>query len=160
VGGSVTAVPVSSLVSLLRERASLQPDDIALTFTDYEQDWAGVAESLILAPQGLDYIAAFLGAMQAGFIAVPLPVPQIGSLDERVSAVLDDASPTVILTTSATVGSVAEYAAPRNGNAARAIVEVDLLDLDSGTGSGARILESPGIAYCSTPPARPVFRPV
>ena len=33
----------------------------------------------ILAPQGLDYIVAFFGAMQAGFIAVPLPVPQWAS---------------------------------------------------------------------------------
>jgi acyl-CoA synthetase (AMP-forming)/AMP-acid ligase II len=29
----------------------------------------------ILAPQGLDYIVAFFGAMQAGFVAVPLSVP-------------------------------------------------------------------------------------
>ena len=35
-----------SLPALLRERASLQPDDTAFTFIDYEQDWAGVAESL------------------------------------------------------------------------------------------------------------------
>ena len=88
-----------SVPALLRERASLQPDDTAFTFIDYEQDWAGVAESLtwpqlhrralnvarelrlcaspgdravILAPQGLDYIVAFLGALQAGLIAVPL----------------------------------------------------------------------------------------
>ncbi len=87
---------------MLRERASLQPNDSAFTFTDNERDWAGVAESLtwsqmyrrtcnvahevglngsigdravVLAPQGLDYIAAFLGAIQAGLIAVPLSVP-------------------------------------------------------------------------------------
>ncbi len=165
-----------SLPSLLRERASLQPDDTALTFIDYEQDWAGVAESLtwsqlhrralnvaaqltrrgsagdraaILAPQGLDYVAGFLGAMQAGFIAVPLPVPQVGAHDERVSAVLDDALPTVILTTSATVGSVTEYAHQKNGtgDAAPLIIEVDLLDLDSGTGPGARAQDPPSVAY-------------
>ena len=32
--------------TLLRERASLQPNETAFTFIDYEQDWAGVAESL------------------------------------------------------------------------------------------------------------------
>jgi acyl-CoA synthetase (AMP-forming)/AMP-acid ligase II len=170
----VAPVRTPSLPSLLRERASLQPDDTALTFIDYEQDWAGVAESLtwsqlyrralnvaleltrcgsagdraaILAPQGLEYIAAFLGSVQAGFIAVPLPVPQIGAHDERVSAVLDDATPTVILTTSAVVGSVTEYAAPRNGNAAPSIIEVDLLDLDSRKGPGARAEDSGGVAY-------------
>jgi len=98
----VTLMPRPSLLSMLRERASLQPNDSAFTFTDNERDWAGVAESLtwsqmyrrtcnvahevglngsigdravVLAPQGLDYIAAFLGAIQAGLIAVPLSVP-------------------------------------------------------------------------------------
>lgn len=92
----------SSVLSLLRERAGLQPDDAAFTYIDYEQDWAGITETLtwsevfrrtrivahevrrhcttgdravILAPQGLAYIAAFLGSMQAGAIAVPLSVP-------------------------------------------------------------------------------------
>lgn len=39
----------SSVVSLLRERAGLQPDDLAFRYTDYEQDWAGVTESLTWA---------------------------------------------------------------------------------------------------------------
>ena len=33
----------SFVVDLLRERAGLQPDDLAFRYTDYEQDWAGVA---------------------------------------------------------------------------------------------------------------------
>src|ERR1700733_3157280 len=91
-----------TILSMLHGRASLRPNDVAFTFTDYEKDYAGVPESLtwsqlsrqtlnvareirahgsvgdravILAPQGLDYIRAFLGAMQAGLIAVPLPLP-------------------------------------------------------------------------------------
>ncbi len=36
----------TSVPAVLRERASLQPNDTAFTFIDYEQDWAGVAESL------------------------------------------------------------------------------------------------------------------
>ena len=31
---------------MLRRCVNLQPDDTALTFIDYEQDWAGVAETL------------------------------------------------------------------------------------------------------------------
>ena len=107
----------SSIPAVLGERAQRQPNDIAYTFIDYEVDPGGFAESLtwsqvdqrarviaeelsrcgsvgdraaILAPQGLDYIVAFFGAMQAGFIAVPLPVPQFGALDERVSAAVRD----------------------------------------------------------------------
>src|ERR1044072_6547777 len=110
-------MPQPTLLSLLRERAGLQPDDKAFTYTDFDQDWDGVTETLtraqaywrklnvaqevarhgvvrdravILAPQGLDYIAAFLGAMQAGLIAVPLSVPSFGAHDERVSAVMAD----------------------------------------------------------------------
>ena len=40
--------------------------------------------AVILAPQGLDYIAAFLGALQAGLIAVPLSAPMGGAHDGRV----------------------------------------------------------------------------
>ena len=36
----------SPIPALLRERASLQPNRTAFTFMDYEQDWAGIAESL------------------------------------------------------------------------------------------------------------------
>jgi fatty acid CoA ligase FadD28 len=164
----------SSIPAVLRERASLQPNDIAFTFMDYEQDWAGVAESLtwsqvhrrslnlaqelrgcasngdralILAPQGLEYIAAFLGALQAGLIPVPLSVPQGGAHDERVNSVMRDTSPSVILTTSSVVGDVTEYAKPQPGESTPSIVEVDLLDLDARKGSGAASGGYPGTAY-------------
>ena len=163
-----------SISGVLRERASLQPNDAAFTFIDYEQDWDGVAENLtwsqlyrrtlnlaqelkdcgstgdravILAPQGLDYIAAFLGALEAGLIAVPLSVPQGGASDERVSSVLRDASPSVILTTSAVRGNVAEYVEPQPDGPAPSVVEVDLLDLDSRNGSGTRRENHAATAY-------------
>ena len=164
----------TSISALLRERASLQPDDTAFTFIDYEQDWNGVAESLtwsqlyrrtlnvarelnhcgstgdravILAPQGLDYIVAFLGALQAGQIAVPLSVPLGGVSDERVGSVMRDASPSVILTTSPVAGTVAEYVKSQSGASAASVVEVDLLDLDAPTGSGAGCENRPSTAY-------------
>lgn len=153
----------TSILTLLSERAGLQGDDTAVTFVDYETNWDGVRESLtysqlyrragivarelehfgspgdralVLAPQGLDYIVAFLGAMQAGRIAVPLAVPLGGVSDERVSSVLQDASPTVILTTSAVVGAVtdyvdAHYADTQPGVSPPAIVEVDTLNQDA-----------------------------
>jgi polyketide synthase 12 len=147
----------SSILAVLRERATLQPGETAFTYVDYEQDWAGVAESLtwsqlyrrtqnvaqelkacgstgdravILAPQGLDYVASFLGALQAGLIAVPLSVPLGGASDERVSSVLRDASPSAILTTSSVTGNSAEYIKSKPGESAPSVIEVDLLDLD------------------------------
>lgn len=164
----------TSISDLLCERASLQPNDAAFTFIDYEQDWDGVAETLtwsqlyrrtvnvarelqhcgstgdravVMAPQGLDYIVAFLGALQAGQVAVPLSVPLGGVSDERVSSVLRDALPTVVLTTSPAAGTVAGYVKSQSGGLVPSVVEVDLLRLDSRTGSGAGCENHPDLAY-------------
>lgn len=167
----------SSVVSLLRERAGLQPDDVAFRYTDYEQDWAGVTETLtwaqlyqrclnvahevrrhgtagdravILAPQGLPYILAFLGAIQAGLIAVPLSVPQPGSHDERVTAVLADTAPAVVLTTSASAATVNAYLHRPDSGAegpGPTVVAVDALDLDRPNSPSIRISAAPDIAY-------------
>ncbi|MCV7355601.1 fatty acyl-AMP ligase [Mycolicibacterium fluoranthenivorans] len=55
----------------------------------------------ILAPQGVDYVAAFFAAIHAGNIAVPLFAPALAGHTERLAAVLADAKPTVVLTTTA-----------------------------------------------------------
>ena len=154
----MTEAVETSLPALLRERALLQPDDTALTFVNYDLDWAGVPESLtwpqlyrralnvarelslcaapgdralISAPQGLEYIVAFLGALQAGLIPAPLAVPMGGVADERVDSVLRDAEPTVVLTTSAVAGDVVRNVSARPGHSVPAMIEVDLLDLDA-----------------------------
>lgn len=62
----------------------------------------------ILAPQGLDYVAAFFGTVHAGRIAVPLFAPTLAGHAERLTAVLADARPTVVLTTTAAAESVRE----------------------------------------------------
>ena len=143
-----------SIPELLKTRAEEQPNDLAYTFLDFDVDPAGFADTVtwselyqrvqavagqllrcgsagdraaILAPQGMDYIVAFFGAMHAGFIAVPLPVPAPGGLDERVVGVLGDSAPTAILTTSAVVGEVAPYASQPGGSAPE-VIEVDALD--------------------------------
>ncbi len=35
-----------TIPSVLRERASLQPNEKAFTYVDYEQDWDGIAETV------------------------------------------------------------------------------------------------------------------
>lgn len=161
-------------MTLLRDRAGLQGDDTAMTFIDYETNWDGSSTSLtysqlyrracrvarelsrfgspgdralILAPQGLDYIVAFFGALQAGLIAVPLAVPLGGVSDERVSSVLQDAAPTVILTTSAVAGAVTDFVRSQAGESPPAIVEVDLLDLDAPATHGAQAESATDTAY-------------
>ena len=145
----------SSIPAVLAERARQEPDVPAFTFIDYEVDPAGYSQSLtwsqvhrraqvvagelascgspgdraaILAPQGLDYIVGFLGALEAGFIAVPLSVPLFGAHDERVSAALRDSSPAALLTTSAVVNDVDACAHGLPGSPP-AVIEIDALDL-------------------------------
>lgn len=156
---------------MIRERAGFQPNDKAFTFIDFDRDWDGVAESLtwsqlyrrttnvaraltsigspgdravISAPQGLDYIVAFYGALQAGLVAVPLSVPMGGVTDERVDSVLGDSSPTVVLTTSAVIDNIRE--AVKNSESAPAVIAVDSLDLDAST-SDLGSEDTSGIAF-------------
>jgi amino acid adenylation domain-containing protein/non-ribosomal peptide synthase protein (TIGR01720 family) len=59
---------------------------------------------LLLYPPGLDYIAAFFGCLYAGVVAIPAYPPQSSrpdrSLTRRLQDIVQDAQPTVILTTS------------------------------------------------------------
>jgi len=127
------AVSEASIAAVLRDWAQQQPDAPAYTYIDYDVDPAGYRQTLtwsglygrvqtlaaevstvgapgdraaILAHQGLDYVVAFFAALEAGLVAVPLPVPQFGAHDERASAALQDCAPTVLLTTSAVVDDV------------------------------------------------------
>ncbi len=176
-----------SVPALLEERVVKQADTTAYTYVDYGLDPKGFAESLtwsqvharaciiaeelklcgspgdrvaIMAPQGLEYVIAFLGALQAGFIAVPLSTPQYGIHDNRVSAVLRDSQPVAILTTSSVVGNVTKYACAQDGQPAPVVIEVDLLDLDS----PRQLLAPPscltGQLISSTRPDRHARRPV
>lgn len=152
----------------------MRPADVAFTFTDYTHDPSGVSESLtwsqlsrrtlnmarelsfhastgdramILAPQGLEYILAFLGAMQAGLIAVPLPLPHRGSSFDRVSAVFADTKPSVVLTTSAAAEDVGCYVDESPMDIAPKIVDVDSLNLDAEAGEAFQPNALPSIAY-------------
>lgn len=164
----------SSILSMLHGRASLRPDDPAFTFTDYARVPDGVAETLtwsrlarrttnvaneirrhgstgdravILAPQGLEYILAFLGSMQAGLIAVPLPLPHPGAGHDRVSAVLSDTEPSVVLTTSAAAADVGGFVAQASASTSPTVIEIDTLDLDADTETGLPAVELPSVAY-------------
>jgi len=163
-----------TIPAVLRERASLQPNDAAFTFIDYDKDWNGHAETLtwgqlyrrtvnlaaelsecaaigdravIVAPQGLEYLVGFLGSLQAGLIAVPLSTPIVGGHDERVRAVIDDCAPAVLLTTSAIAEVVAEYAIAVDGRPAPKVIAIDQFDLDGRRRPAPRRVDRPETAY-------------
>ena len=153
----------------------MRPDDVALTFTDFTHDPAGVRETLtwsqlshrtlnvarelsrhasvgdralILAPQSLDYAAAFLGSMQAGLIAVPLPLPHRGSTHDRVSTVFEDTAPAVVLTTSAVAADVGDYVDQSRLDGAPKVVEIDTLQRGTeGFGPSLPSGDLPSVAY-------------
>ncbi|MCT7967818.1 AMP-binding protein [Laspinema sp. D1] len=117
----------TTLVSLLGDRASRQPDRVAYTFlangkkpedTLTYRQLEGQARAigshlqsrlspgeraLLIYPQGLDFLAAFFGCLYAGVIAIPTPAPEASRLKRslpRLRAIIEDAGAIAILTTS------------------------------------------------------------
>ena len=120
-----------NLVALLRWRAQHQPDKLAYTFLLDGEDAAAVLtysqldqaarliaawlqsntnkgdRALILHPPGLDYIAAFMGCLYAGVIAVPAYPPRINNRPmPRLQAIVADAQAKVALTTGRILESI------------------------------------------------------
>lgn len=118
-----TQTDIATLVELLRWRALEQGDEQAAAFLDDEHDAvgrlsyaalderaraiaallgqrAGVgARALLLYSPGLDFVAAFFGCLYAGIVAVPAYPPRPRTL-ARLQAIVDDAQPAVVLTTT------------------------------------------------------------
>lgn len=57
--------------------------------------------ALLLYPNGLEFVAAFLGCLYAGVVAVPAYPPRRHRSSKRLVHIADDCQPKVILTTSA-----------------------------------------------------------
>ena len=121
-------VEFCTLVEILRWRALQQPeqrtyiylvdgeaegDDLTYAALDCQarsigallQSYRASGErALMLYPAGLEFIAAFFGCLYAGVIAVPLPPPNPAQPQRslpRLRAIINDAQPSVVLTTSA-----------------------------------------------------------
>ncbi len=122
------AAEFSTLVEILRWRALQQPDQRPYTFLlDGEVEGGHLTHTaldcqarsigallqsyeakgqraLLLYPAGLEFIAAFFGCLYAGVVAVPLPPPNLAQPHRtlsRLRAIIADAQPAVVLTTSA-----------------------------------------------------------
>jgi acyl-CoA synthetase (AMP-forming)/AMP-acid ligase II len=115
----------TTLVELLRQRAIEQPDKLAytflvdgksegqkLTYAELDEKARAIAallqqqgakgeRALLLYPQGLEVMAAFLGCLYAGVIAIPLPPPEAARLKRnlpRLEAIAKDAAAKFALT--------------------------------------------------------------
>jgi acyl-CoA synthetase (AMP-forming)/AMP-acid ligase II len=144
-----------ALPGLLRELAARHAHQRAFTFVDYPDlrsdgrsrtlTWAQLHDrarvvaaqlrlvakpgdrAVLLMPQGLDYVAGFLGCLTAGVIAVPLfPTNQPGHAN-RVAAVLEDCEPACALVTESSAEAARSYLdADAQGYAQMPLVRVDV----------------------------------
>jgi fatty acid CoA ligase FadD32 len=79
----------------------------------------------ILCPQNLDYLISFFGALYAGRIAVPLFDPAEPGHVGRLHAVLDDCSPSTILTTTESAEGVRKFIRARSARERPRVIAVD-----------------------------------
>jgi fatty acid CoA ligase FadD32 len=127
------AAPALTLVSQTRRLAETIGDRPGYTFVDYLSGPQGRRASLtwretdlraralaaalrrrviageraaVLAPQGLDYVVAMLGAFYARVVAIPLFTPDLPGHRERLAHILADADPACVLTTESAAASV------------------------------------------------------
>ncbi|MGI5207819.1 fatty acyl-AMP ligase [Spirillospora sp. CA-108201] len=143
------------LIERLTRFARDFPGDRAYTFMDYMTDPDGVATDVtwgeldrrargiaaairratgpgrrvaLLAPQDLHYVTAFLGAMYARVVGVPLFSPDLPGHGDRLLAVYQDAEPDVVITTSAALPHVRSFLAGDSVREPAAVVVADEVD--------------------------------
>ncbi|MFF3848225.1 fatty acyl-AMP ligase [Streptomyces sp. NPDC002328] len=87
------------------------------------------ARVALLCPQGVEYVTGFLAALAAGLVAVPLYPPGLPGHGDRLSAVLADAEPAVVLTTRQTLDEVRGFC---SGRPVRVLAVDDVPDAAAG----------------------------
>ncbi len=137
------ACPATSIVTILRQRAALEPERIAYRFCQadgqavptvtyreldrraqaigawLQQRGATGERVLLLYPFGLEFIVGFYGCLYAGAIAVPLYPPRPNRPDQRLLGVTADAQPRFAFTTAKVLAGLADHVGP--------VSELDLL---------------------------------
>ncbi|GAB3148496.1 fatty acyl-AMP ligase [Amycolatopsis stemonae] len=108
-------------VTHLDHRAAADGRAVTLTWRELDERVGSVAVRLaglarpgeraaVLAGQSADYVVAFLGAIRAGLVAVPLFAPGLPGHEGRLTAVLADCAPRVALTTTGAFDAVRAFA--------------------------------------------------
>ena len=119
-----------NFVDLLRLGAQDHPEFTVFTFLDRGEREAGTLDFakldhlararavliqqyaapgdrvLLLYRPGLEFIAAFFGCLYAGVVAVPVYPPRANRHGDRLKAIIDDASATLVLTTTSAQADV------------------------------------------------------
>jgi fatty acid CoA ligase FadD32 len=147
----------TDIVRHVEKWARVRGDQLAYRFLDFSTERDGVAKDIswsefgarnravgarlqqvtqpgdrvaILCPQTLDYLTAFFGTLYAGRIAVPLFDPAEPGHVGRLHAVLDDCSPSAILTTSDSAEGVRKFFRSRPAKERPRVIAVDAVPND------------------------------
>lgn len=100
----------------------------------------------VLCPQGTEYVTAFLAALAAGLVAVPLYPPGLPGHGDRLSAVLADACPAVVVATGQSLDEVREFCAGRAARSPR-FLAADLVPDTAGDGWQPLRPDDTAVAY-------------
>ncbi|UXA07055.1 fadD32 [Mycobacterium sp. SMC-2] len=152
VNGKIRFPDNTNLVKHVEKWARVRGDKLAYRFIDFSTERDGVYRDIvwrdfsarnravgarlqqvtqpgdriaILCPQNLDYLIAFFGALYAGRIAVPLFDPGEPGHVGRLHAVLDDCSPSTILTTTEAAEGVRKFIRARSAKERPRVIAVD-----------------------------------
>jgi len=142
----------STLFEILRWRAANQPhkraytflvdgdnEEVNLTYAELDersraiaaqlQERKAVGERVLLVyPAGLDYVAAFLGCLYSGAIAVPVYPPRANRSLDRLKSIVNDSRPAVILTTSQIGPKLAPLTAESEQSEKLSWIATDVID--------------------------------
>jgi fatty acid CoA ligase FadD32 len=160
VNGKIRFPENTDLVRHVEKWTKVRGDKLAYRFLDYSTERDGIARDIswaefgarnravgarlqqvtqpgdrvaILCPQNLDYLVAFFGILYAGRIAVPLFDPGEPGHVGRLHAVLDDCSPSAILTTSDSAEGVRKFFRSRPAKERPRVIAVDAVPTDVGS---------------------------
>ncbi|BBY03305.1 long-chain-fatty-acid--AMP ligase FadD32 [Mycobacterium seoulense] len=152
VNGKIRFPDNTNLVKHVEKWARVRGDKLAYRFLDFSTERDGIARDIvwrdfsarnravgarlqqvtqpgdriaILCPQNLDYLIAFFGALYAGRIAVPLFDPGEPGHVGRLHAVLDDCTPSTILTTTEAAEGVRKFIRARSAKERPRVIAVD-----------------------------------
>jgi acyl-CoA synthetase (AMP-forming)/AMP-acid ligase II len=186
VNGKIKFPENTNLVKHVEKWAKVRGDKLAYRFLDYSTERDGVECDIswsqfsarnravgarlqqvtqpddriaVLCPQNLDYLVALFGTLYAGRTAVPLFDPSEPGHVGRLHAVLDDCTPSTILTTTPPPRASASSSAPvrpRSGPASSPSTRCPTRSPPPGSSPRPTRTPSP---TCSTPPAPPAPRP-
>jgi acyl-CoA synthetase (AMP-forming)/AMP-acid ligase II len=121
-------------VTHLDHRAAADGRAVTLTWRQLDERVSAVAVQLsgiavpgeraaVLAGQSVDYVVAFLGAIRAGLVAVPLFAPGLPGHAGRLAATFADCAPRVVLTTTGEIEAITAFLA--DSGVRPAVVAVD-----------------------------------